>query len=344
MGVQAPTVINRREINVRIVKTLAISSVMLAISSCGPDKETEYVDRIVPVERERSTEASPVTDKFGELKVKTGSFTYESEIKPWSSHWYPSRDKELFYNPEGLSPLEKYDEYTEKSDDLDKTNATLYEKEKLYNESSAEWAGLCHAWAVASVLHKEPMRASTREKIKFSVGDKKALIIKSYEGVTGLEIYGDRYDGDVDDNYKDIYPDQFHKFVMEVLGKNKKPFLMDYDSSYPVWTVPVYKVKFDIEKISNTELNVSAWVTFASQFVDKEYVGTRRVVKSYYYTLSGRFTGDTFVVEDGEWIKGSKLDHPDYVIDFPKNAVRKTFNEELNSDIIDKITSSPRRE
>ena len=317
-----------------MVLTCAIS-----FTSCELDGETKTKTEYVEVQPESRTQNTrSVTSQYGELKINAGSETLSSHITPWSGWWYPLRERELFYNPNGDSPLEKYDNYVNNRYNKS-SDARYYEETMIYNEREATWSGLCHAWAVASVLYKEPKTGTSMHGVDFTVGDKKALLIKSYENVNLKPIiFGERNDGG-DHDPMDIYPDQFHRFVTKWLGEEKKPFLMDYDPSYPVWTVPVYNVKFDIKEESPTVMNVVAWVTLASPHVrDRNYVGTKHSVKKYTYNLIGEYNGNTFKVTDGEWTEGSITDHPDYVIAYPENVERSTFNKELNLEVIDEIT------
>ncbi len=280
--------------------------------------------------QDRDDSQFAVTDTYGELIVTEGKFKYSAKVKPWSSWWYPLRNKELFYKEDGDAPLQKYDKYMWKKYKEDAQSA-IYEEDYIYNGLSAAWAGLCHSWAVVSVLYKEPNYAIRRAKTDFSVGDQKALLIKSYENVKGLKIYGDRFDGDSDDTYADVFPDQYHRMVQHWLGKKEMPFLMDYDPSYPVWTVPVYEVSFKITKESDNTMLVKSWMRYATPFVeDRNFVGTKNSIKIYTYRLHGEFISDTeFKVDTGEWTEASIADHPDYLIDFPEDAVPGTFNENL---------------
>lgn len=314
---------------------LLINIILLAtVISCGKDEKVRTVYRD---QNQRNLESNAITDKYGELIVKTGSESYIAQNVPWSSWWFPSREKFIFSDNDNLSPLSKYDKLMRREFNQE-TYAAYYEKTKLYNPNTANWSGLCHAWAVASVLHEEPKYRKSVRGIDFSVGDQKALLLKSYENVSGLKIFGDRYDGDMNDNYEDIYPDQLHKFIQAFIRDQKKPFLMDYDPSYPVWTVPVYKAKIKITTESETSVLGTMWLTYASPLVDSpNYTGTKNVTKTYRYRLTGRYYGNEFAVNGGEWIKESISDHPDYVIEFPTTAKRGTFNKQFNIELADKM-------
>jgi hypothetical protein len=316
----------------------------LVIGGCGSDNKDTPIDSQNSVANSVVTSRSvdrvensyDVTDKYGSLTISTGEFTYDSGAKPWSSWWFPAIERYIFSSDEGRAPLEKYDEYV-----LLKHNQVVdsayYEETELFNPMQASWAGLCHAWAVASVLHREPNRVIQKEGMLFSIADQKALLLKSYENVSNLEIYGQRYDGVHDNDFQDIYPDQFHRVMQHYLRDANKPFIMDYDPSYPVWTVPVFLAKTNITELDSQTMSVTTWVTYASPFVDQNFVGTRQIVKTYTYNLYGSWNGDSFTVIDGEWTNSSVHDHPDYVIGFPSDAVRGSYNPEVNVRLIDEI-------
>ena len=311
----------------------------LIIAGCGDDNNKSdpmELNTNFRVVVDRGTDSFDVTDHYGALVVETGEFVYDTEMKPWSSWWYPSIDRDLFTNDDDLAPLEKYDEYLLLKHNKT-TEAAHFEETKLYNPMQASWAGLCHAWAIASVLHREPRRLIRKEGMNFSIADQKALLLKSYENTGDLEIFGQRYDGLYDNDFQNIYPDQFHRFMQQYLRDEGKPFIMDYDPSYPVWTVPVYLAKTSIVEVDRETMSVTTWVTYASPFVAQNFVGTRQIVKTYTYNLYGSWRNGQFTVTDGEWTGASVYDHPDYVIAYPKNAQRGSYNKELEVRYIDEI-------
>ncbi|MCO4754671.1 MAG: hypothetical protein KC478_09310 [Bacteriovoracaceae bacterium] len=322
----------------KVKNVIGMGLAVFAFTACNEKVEQKL--KTVYEQEQRNKETFTATDKYGPLKVRVGEFVGESKIKPWSSWWYPLSEKTLFYKPRGgASPLEKYDYYAGKKFNS-VFEAALVEERDLYRANEVGWAGLCHAWAIASVLHPEPNKTKTVNGVKFTVGDQKALLLKTYEKATGISdiMIGHRFNGDRKDDYDDIYPDQFHKLVQNHLVENQTPFLMDYDPRFPVWTVPVYKVKFQISKIDESSAKVAAWVTFASPHVDDmSFVGTKRVMKGYHYILKGSWSNGSLNVTDGEWIEESKHDHPDYLISFPNTIERGSFNDQIKPEIVDTI-------
>lgn len=322
----------------KVMKIFGVCIAALLMSACNEKVEKELKTIHQPFQT-RLDDTYKVTKKYGILKVREGEFTGEAKTKPWSSWWYPMNERTLFSHPEGEpSTLEKFDYYARTSL-RQETQAAFVEEQEVYRPSEVTWAGLCHAWAIAAVLHPEPTATKNLGGVKWTVADQKALLLKTYEKATGIAdiMYGGRYNGGREDDYDDIYPDQFHRLAQHHLVENQKPFLMDYDPRHPVWTVPTYKVKFIIEKQDEETAKVSAWVSFASPHVDFNFIGTKRVVKNYKYLLKGRWSNGVMTVKSGEWIEGSKEDHPDYLISFPDSIERGSRNGEIKTSIVDRI-------
>jgi len=328
------------------MRILMLLSFIFIVFSCDKETDEKIVTKYltpgalgVVAENTPPAEYQKVTAEFGQLSVQEGSYTGGSAITPWSSWWFPTKDKYLFENSNHrmLAPLQKYDQYVFKTD-RGTPDSALFEEMEIYNPSEVNWAGLCHAWAVASVLHPEPKNEIERENISFTIADQKALLLKSYENVDNLKYYGSRYNGGFDDKFDDVYPDQFHRFVQVFIFEKKLPFLMDYDPSYPAWTVPVYNVTFKIVKEDSNTAHVKAWVTTASSFVDSpDFVGTKKSVKYYEYKLYGTWNGSILDVTGSKWVNEAIFDHPDFLIAFPENAKRGSLNKNLDIAIIDEI-------
>ena len=308
--------------------------------ACNSKNNQTVVDKIIYRDINKINEKyQQVTKEFGPLFVQEGEFKGKSKIIPWSSWWYPAKDKYLFENidPKKLAPLQKYDLYIKRTYG-ENPGAAFFEETEIYDPSEVNWAGLCHAWAVASVLHPEPRNKIIHQKVTFSVADQKALLLKSYEDVSDLKYFGDRYDGGFDDEFDDIYPEQFHRFAQVFLFEKKLPFIMDYDPSYPVWTVPVFEIKFKIDKIDQNTAHVQAWVTTASSFVeDPNFLGTKKSVKYYEYELFGSWLGPNFLVTDSQWVNDAIYDHPDFLIAYPDHVKRASRNKKLEITKIDEL-------
>ena len=306
-----------------------------------------------------------VTREFGPSVISMSSLPWNSptsgvEDRPWSSWWFPSRESELFENHgRNLSPLAKYDLVRAKlyHDAGRRTppSAADYERDR-YDPRSVAWEGLCDAWALASISHPEPKRPVTLEteegSVTFSISDLKALVLKTYEAVDDrdLSFYGQRFTGEEKGwIFPDMFPEQFHRLVEVKLFEKREPFIMDHDPGVEVWSVPVYKANYTVQPVANDSnaVVVRMWLYYAASSLaeEKNFVGTKEVVREFNYVLLGNRNGSgDLVVNSGYWFKGrsgidSRKDHPDYLIGVATGASlnRKSANPEIDPEIVDRI-------
>jgi len=306
---------------------------------------------------------SRVTTDFGQLEISVPTAIYrspvaEASVKPWSSWWYPKFEDTLFRAEKGLSVLDKYDLYRDalfKVRRPEGIGAAAFEKRK-FNPASLSWEGLCDAWSMASILAPEPKQSRTvrvgSATHTFSVGDQKALILKTYEGILDSEtrIYGQKFTGSFDGWIQpDVFPDQFHRFVEAQLFERKQAFVMDHDAGIEIWNVPVFRANYSLSPVPGRDdaVQVRMWLYSASSTKKDEmdFVGTKETIREYHYILFGKMqaTGK-LAVHSGVWIKGpngidSRKDHPDYFVTVPEpeKITRKSFNPSINPEAVDAI-------
>ena len=312
--------------------------------------EVDHILKNMPPARPSGIPFTSAVAKYGKAVVQEGEIAFELEKKPWSSWWYPLYESRLFEDPDGEeSTLERYDRFTRKIGASSGSSRT-YEEEEIYKNTAAKWAGLCHAWAVASIMEDEPLGPVTKRGVKFRVQDLKALLIKTYaKSFPGKEYtFGQRNNGRFGNVYEDIYPEQFHTILMAELFEKKNAFIMDFEPGYQVWNVPVYGAKVKIKKdLENPNLvHVDVRIKTASPFVKPRFVGTEFDIRPYYYDLYGNWEGDKFVVDYGLWVKGNVSDsrraHPDFIAVKPDKVVRKSRNEHINVEVVDRILKGAR--
>ena len=293
-----------------------------------------------------------VTDKLGPLVVNPGTFHASAKLQPWSGWWYPKRERTLFDRGPGLqAPLQKYDAYvTLKSGQ--NPGAAAFEEENIffYNPGGAASDGLCDALSGASLLEAEPLAPLTLNGIHFEVQDLKALLIKTYENLEGLTTLGER-NNNANNDFQDLYPDQFHRFIQHELLEHGRPFYYDRDPSSVVWNTPVYRMDGEIvADPSDAHLfHVDLTLVSASPFVDQtalgmNYVGRLEVLHHYTYDLLGDEAADGFHVRDGAWTADSVDYHPDFVTLLPNSLAhpdlaRTSGNPRLDTKIVDEILS-----
>lgn len=321
-----------------------------------PYNEGEYVELFQELDNVAPTRPSgiPFTRavmKYGKAVVKEGKIIASSDIKPWSSWWYPTHDRQIFEeSDEGeISTLQRYDQYAKKIKP-NSGSSRDFEEDEVYDPQSGGWAGLCHAWALASIMEDEPTKEVVKNGIKFRIQDLKALLLKSYEGSYPKETYGQRNNANWDSVYEDIYPEQFHTILNAELFEKKRPFLMDFDAGFQVWNVPVYRAKVIVEKDpdNSSVVHVNTFLTVATPYVnDPNYVGTTTLTFSYKYDLYGSWEApDRFVVDYGIWVKRGMIDsrrnHPDFIVVKPDSIKRRTKNEFIDIALVDEILKGSR--
>lgn len=274
-----------------------------------------------------------VTQDMGALKVQVGKFVYESPkaTRPWSGWWVPLKDSSLYNTPN--APLRKYDALSVFA--LGGNGARTSERFKSRSEATdiLSWEGLCDAWSLASVYEKEPKDFLMVDNVCLTPGDQKTLLTVAYkDNAPHLKnnYYGQLNKKGPNTIFNDIYPDQFHRFIQVELGARKSPFLMDFEASEPIWTVPVYKAEITI--MQNAEnpnvLDVELYLTSPEFQLNAEQkklndlgqLGTLFTKRRYTYSLHGEWQGSDFVVSKGLWTQTSIMNHPDYVISLPPNA------------------------
>jgi len=315
-------------------------------------------------------ELTAVTREFGQTTIALSSLPIKSGLEissavPWSSWWYPKNSDFLFKESEPASFIERFWTAIQpakapvstlaKYDMLHGTKAAEFARKK-FDPKANSWEGLCDAWSLAAVLSPEPKHPVTVSvggvNVEFSVADLKALLLMTYEAVDDSEVkyYGQKFTGNSEGwVYIDVFPEQFHRLLEVELFGNKRPFILDHDPGVEVWTNPVFKANYAISAMPNqpNAVFVRTWVYAAevSLETDKNFVGTREVVREYDYVLTGDITPDnTLVVNSGYWVAGpdgvdSRKDHPDYLIRIVDGSKveRKSWNPEINVKAVDEL-------
>lgn len=269
-----------------------------------------------------------------------GERSAEAAKKPWSSWWYPIWQDTLFKGESGeLSTLEKYDAFALEFAQR-RTTAATYERTNIYDPRAASWAGLCDAWAIASILEREPTHSIRRGQLTFQVGDLKALLLKTYEKISTLSIVGARFNGEWNDEYADVNPRDLHRVIEEELIGKRRPFIIDEDAGPEVWNEPAWKVITKVERVAGKPriARVRTYLFLASPHVeDRHFVGTQEDSREYTYDLEGEWKGNLFGVVSGKWTDRSQWDHPDYAIVLPERVKRGSFNPQIDPAIVDRI-------
>ena len=324
--------------------------VVALASACGRpgDPLTRWEDlssaESAPWVETRNPDLLSVTRERGPLRVRAGNQERESTRKPWSGWWLPVNSRYLFEGTrEKPAPLEKLDRWNQKRGVT--SQAADYERRMIYDPNAIAWEGSCDAWAIAALLEPEPLVPLSKDGVEFSVGDQKALLVKSYELAEGKKLYGQVFHGTREGIYDDLYPDQLHRFVETELIEQGRPFVLDKDPGVAVWNTPIWKGQIHVEDDSS-DLQV-AHVTMTLWGADPwvrsmDEVGTRSIALEYTYDLVGERASDgALQVHYGFWTStpsgpNSVELHPDFVATVPDRvAQRGSRNPEIDPSAVD---------
>jgi hypothetical protein len=167
-----------------------------------------------------------------------------------------------------LSPAEKFDIFVGRYD-----YPLVHEEWQRTHPDDASWEGICHGWAPAAHLFKEPNPVTLENvdgiKVPFGSSDIKALL-SFYEGQfdTGGEtrFVGTRCNSDLSatpdaadsqPECADLDAGAFHIVLINELGLVKKGFVVDRERGIQVWNQPVNSFTTSYENITAPRENAT---------------------------------------------------------------------------------------
>lgn len=228
------------------------------------------------------------------------SETFSASHIPWSGYWWPLASGGLvtgagYYG--SPAPLEKYDllEMSYYPADLSRWYRDYY-----YDPDAPDWYGHCGSWALAAAVEHMEIMPSVEDNIVFRVGDKKGLLTLCHE----------RDLVELGDGRK---PEEFHYWLLNYIQDQGLAFVADLDPGEEQWNYPIYQVDMQSSKSGNFE-NITAIISYATDNVHPDYMGTKSITKTYTYTLQ-LDANDNIV--GGSWTGDSITDHPDRMM-FPQ--------------------------
>ena len=183
-------------------------------------------------------------------------------------------------------------------------------KNRHYNPRADKWEGHCNGWAAAAMLVPEPREKVTRNNITFETADLKGILSEQFMN-TYCNFYGTRYWGP-DNNYDDIFPEDFHRLLMKYLGEGRSAIIADIDPGIEVWNFPIFRFEssWTTGWFNKRKLKVTTKVWIADGKVAPEFIGTKWFTKTYTYDLFVDHQGN---IINGAWTGASRRDHPDFV-------------------------------
>jgi hypothetical protein len=154
------------------------------------------------------------------------------------------------------SPAEKYD-LLMGDPNFTLTSAMITNRNK---PGIPPWVGYCHGWAPASYMEKRPRKAQVevlsadgKYTIRFYNNDIRGLAaVKWANSPTNVYLIGGRCEGNMlddagrplDQNCFDTNPGTWHIAVANMIGIQRRSFIMDAASDLSVWNQPVLKYSF----------------------------------------------------------------------------------------------------
>ena len=330
---------------------VGIAFVVVALSaSCGRDDRFKSSGARLAEEWNKNND--PIVMGEGYV-VKLAELPLAGELarKPWSDSYWPSVGGGISARWQGggpwfrpgprmlrrmpraklarMSPAEKYDVF------IGNYNYEVQKQERgRTNQSRLRWEGICHGWAPASMLFKEPqpvtLRGANGVEVPFGSSDIKALL-SFYQGQVAeapTKFLGERCNENLEHNpgaaatpaCRDINAGAFHVVLANMIGLRGQGFVIDKTRGDQVWNQPVWKFETQLESTGGPSTGASAGtveeITVASQVTwgvevrpHWEALGDEspRHTVNYRYHLELNKAGD---VIGGEWLTH---DRPDFM-------------------------------
>lgn len=264
-------------------------------------------------------------------------FSGESKSTPWSGWWWPFyyKNPPNLYEPKG--PMDKYDQVSTSRGR--RSDAMSWEKANHYTDNSREgWFGHCNGWAAAAVLEPEPKSSREVSGVKFEVNDIMGLLSEWHWWDSAVAFYGTRYDNP-SDNIDDIAPHEFHSVIIQYIGEQGLPIVMDTrggkdeEREPQVWNFPAYKYEIDYkaDEKDQEKIHVRCQVWFTDS-THPSSLKLKTFKETYYYWIKGDkrhpTAGEWETAKEGGWGSSgdSRKSHPDFLW-YPAEAKRHPVME-----------------
>jgi len=273
--------------------------------------------------------------KQGKLQQTPWSDSYWPSFQSGIAHrWYTANPEDFTYklynknelrrlsNDElaSLSPAEKYDIFVGRYD-----YPTVQSEWRRTNAGDAQWEGLCHGWAPASLFYSQPNPITLTNEdginVPFGSSDIKALLIyfvAEYQERSRTAFLADRCEYDIKENpmlenstsCKDLNAGSFHVILANQIGIQNQGFVIDRDRSVQVWNQPmasftsevVGEVESSLEGASSA-IHIATEISYAKEttpswFAHKPYLMSEKYQYVVELDSNKRIIGGTHISWD----------------------------------------------
>lgn len=287
-----------------------------------------------------------ITAPFAAI-ANDGSAKGEIKPAPWSGDWWSRKKGFLVKGWPGHSPspFEKYDAYAQSRTGKN-PGAHAWEsnvRNNHYNPNAESWEGHCNGWSAASILTPEPTITRIRNGIEFKTADQKGILSEVYMN-TYCNFYGNRNWGNAGDDRDDIYPDEFHRLLINYIGAGKGAVICDIESDRMVWNYPMYKFEstWTTGWFDDRKLKVTTTCWFVNDDVKPDFVGCKWFTMRYTYNL---MLDERNNIISGEWTGESSKNHPDFVwvptADAPNPQNSNLENPRFDPKLVKEVCEGP---
>ncbi|MCX6128172.1 MAG: hypothetical protein NTX25_03800 [Proteobacteria bacterium] len=313
---------------------------MFGLLACGPkvSNSKSSIKELI--------DAPNSVDRFG-LSL---NYSYDPDVLPlrskseqavWSGNWWP-------LSQGGTSAaMAKYDAAESQGN-----AAKAWENATVERSGHISWAGHCNGLAAAGINEQAPRHAVWYKGQNFSTDDIQALLVEKWQGISQVQLVGRRCgsesgtdsDGRLNQAAcRDINPAAFHIILGNVLGLQKKPFIVDINVGEEVWNYPVVSYSSEVSGLSRAEANQAISGQSNSSYPWNPQAELFMLVKTRLKLATGAemnleyvLEGNNYQIVGGEWIGASKTLHPDFLW---TTAHPDAPNPNLNLEVIDTIAA-----
>ena len=253
-----------------------------------------------------------------------------------------------------LSPLEKYELLIGVKDF--KLSKNEWAKGSYYIDRNLPipyWFGACHGTAPAAVQEDEPVRnvvlisKVTKVPIEFTPADIKALLAYAWANNSGAsETIGQRCNFPIgSQEYQnsstcfDTNPGSFHMAILNIIGLERYPLLIDTSGGSEVWNRPIlgYEISYFNPNTNRFTANIKDSIVSRDKLINDKYSATRAKKTKYVVGAWARLNllNDTSFGSDQTELKIGTMEYRyDLELDKDFNIIGGEWREDKRPDFI----------